>query len=598
LVLIFLMLTAYFTFFRSAPQPDKQKKEVQQEVKTDVQQRTPQQISPDAKQYGKLANALKGNAVKEILENDDIKVTFSSKGGFVERVALKKYKTHDKKPLIFLDKQSSQIQCLLKTKEGEIDLAQLHFTPTRKGNKLIFKLALDEQNYIQQTYTLGKTGHQIDYNLQVVGLKEQLVDDKAQWIWKADLKKTEENLELSRMKSTINYYIKDEGFDYLSETSTSKEDDEVEQGLNWVSFQQKFFLGAIIAKGDYYFPKGYVATEVDEDRPEVVKSYETRLEMPISQLQAVQPQYKFYFGPNQYKVLNKVTEVESFERNVGLGGAALGWVNQLLIIPIFNFLEHYVSNYGLLIFLLVVIIKTLLFPLVYRSYLSTAKMRVLKPELDKIKEKHDGDMQKMQAEQMELYRQVGINPLSGCIPMVLQMPILFSMFIFFPNAIELRQESFLWAHDLSTYDSIVSLPFEIPFYGDHVSLFTILMTISSIAYTWYNNQNSVQMQGPMQAVGYFMPLIFMFVLNSYPAGLTFYYFSSTVVSIAQQLFIRGLVNDEKIEQKLAENKRKNKDKKPGGFQRRLEEAMKAKAQQEQQKGNKNKKNTKISTKKK
>jgi len=243
---------------------------------------------------------------------------------------------------------------------------------------------------------------------------------------------------------------------------------------------------------------------------------------------------------------------------------------------VFNFLEKYIGSYGLIIILLVFIIRIILSPLTYRSHMQMAKTKVLKPELDEIKEKHEGDMQKIQAEQMKLYQQVGVNPLSGCIPLVLQMPILFAMFQFIPHAIELRHESFLWATDLSMYDSIFTIPFNVPFYGNHVSLFTILMTASTILITWSQSQmTAASVQGPMKTMQYMMPVIFLFVLNSFPSGLTFYYFVSNIVSFAQIALIKRFVDEDKIRRILDENRKKSSTKKKSKFQARLEEAMKA-----------------------
>jgi len=239
-------------------------------------------------------------------------------------------------------------------------------------------------------------------------------------------------------------------------------------------------------------------------------------------------------------------------------------------------------NYGVIIILIVLIVKMVLFPLTRKSYLSMAKMKALKPELDALKEKHGDDMQAMQKEQMSLYREVGVNPISGCIPMLLQMPILFAMFFFFPNSIELRQQSFLWAHDLSTFDVLFNLGFTIPFYGSHVSGFTLLMTVSTILYTWSNNQVST-VQGPMKNIGYFMPIIFMFVLNSYSSGLSFYYFISNIITFGQQAVIRKFVDEDKIREKLEENKKKNANKGKSKFQQRLENAMKASQEAQKQK---------------
>jgi YidC/Oxa1 family membrane protein insertase len=262
------------------------------------------------------------------------------------------------------------------------------------------------------------------------------------------------------------------------------------------------------------------------------------------------------------------------------------WVNKFVIIPLFDLLNNFINNYGLIIIIMVLIIKLVLSPLSYKAYLSMAKMKVLKPEMDEIKEKHGDDMSAAQQETMKLYQQVGVNPVSGCVPMLLQMPILFAMFYFFPQSIELRGKPFLWAEDLSTYDTFIQLPFTIPFYGSHVSLFVLLMTVSTILYTWSNQQVST-VQGPMKAFSYMMPLIFMFVLNSYPAALSFYYFVSNLVTFGQQAIIRRFVDDDRIRKILEENKKNAKNRKKSKFQQRLEAAMKA--QQQQQQGQKKKK---------
>jgi YidC/Oxa1 family membrane protein insertase len=302
---------------------------------------------------------------------------------------------------------------------------------------------------------------------------------------------------------------------------------------------------------------------------EYVKAISTNVTIPYTHNGAESFGMKFYFGPNDYKKLAILDN--SLERIVPMGWGIFRWVNKYFVINVFHFLNKYIGNYGIIILLLTIMIKTLVLPMVYKSYVSAAKMRVLKPELDEIKERLGDDMTKIQQENMKLYQKVGVNPLGGCIPMLLQLPILFAMFQFFPSAFELRQESFLWAEDLSTYDSIYTLPFSLPGYGDHVSLFTILMTISSLAYTHYNNQMTA-VTGQMKYLSYIMPVIFMFVLNSYAAGLNYYYFLSNIATISQQLAIRRFVDDKKIHAELQENKKK--PAKVSKFQQRLEEMAK------------------------
>jgi YidC/Oxa1 family membrane protein insertase len=262
--------------------------------------------------------------------------------------------------------------------------------------------------------------------------------------------------------------------------------------------------------------------------------------------------------------------------NIDLGWPIIREINRWIIIPLFNFFEKFIPNYGIVIILLVFVIRLIISPLTYKSQIQMAKTKVLQPEMAKIKEQFPDDMQKQQSETMKLYQKVGVNPLSGCIPLLLQMPILFAMFQFIPNAIELRHKSFLWAEDLSTYDSILSLPFSIPGYGDHVSLFTLLMTLSTLLITQMSSsQMAANTPGPMKSMQYIMPFIFLFVLNGYPAGLTYYYFISNLVSYGQMKLIRRFVDDEKIKEILEKNKARNANKKKSKFQQRLEEAMKA-----------------------
>ncbi len=304
----------------------------------------------------------------------------------------------------------------------------------------------------------------------------------------------------------------------------------------------------------------------------IMKEAQVELSLPNTDDPSVKKgKFVFYFGPNDYHTLKKVAP--GFSKNLPLGWPIVKWINQFLILPIFSFIEQYTSNYGLIIFLLVILIKLILLPLSYKSYISMAEMKVLKPALDKLKSQYGNNLQKLQMEQAKLHREMGINPLSGCIPVLLQMPILLAMFNFFPNAIELRQKAFLWAHDLSTYDAIIHLPFKIPAYGSHVSLFTLLMTASTILYTWSNNQVSAP-EGPMKTLSYLMPLTFMVVLNSFPAGLSFYYFISNLITFGQQALIKRFVDEDKIKEKLANHKQRGGEGKKGNFKARLQEAIK------------------------
>jgi YidC/Oxa1 family membrane protein insertase len=373
----------------------------------------------------------------------------------------------------------------------------------------------------------------------------------------------------SRSKTTVNYFTVQDSFDGISEGST--ESRTISEPLKWVAIRQKFFLSAIFARNT--FGTGAVATSFNAQDSSVVKKAEVNLTIPVDALASKKSDFAYYFGPNEYRITSEMPD--SFSRNLYMGIPPMLWVNKYLILPTFDFLQTFISNFGLIIIVLVILMKLLLLPLSYHSYLGMAKMKLLKPELDLIKEKNGDNMTQAQQDQMKLYQQAGVNPFSGCIPLLLQMPILLAMFYLFPNSIDLRQQHFLWAEDLSTYDSILNLPFTIPFYGSHVSLFVLLMTASQLVYTWQNNQMT-SVQGPMKSMQYFMPVIFMFVLNSFSAGLSFYYFVSNLITFAQQAIIKRFVDEDKIKAIMDENRKKaaSGTSKKSKFMSKLEEAMK------------------------
>lgn len=579
LILISVMIFVWFFFFTTPPTETNKPKPKSTDTTTKLKPENPKRVE-NAQAYD--STFLEGKNEDVVLENKSLKITFSTKGGKIKQVLLKEYKTYEQKPLYLLDEAFSTMNYQIPTSKGNIDLYEIFYSVENKGNALVFKANAAGKS-IEQIYTLSE-GFEIDYQVKLEGFE---LKNNALWQWKANMPRTEKDAIPSRIKSTISYYTKANGYDYLSETN-DKQEKTITDSLRWIAFKQQFFLASIFATQKNAFAKAQISTVADENQKDIVKSYSAHLEIAPQAFNQQTATFKFYFGPNQYNVLKKMDE--DFSRNVGLGWAIFGWVNKFVVIPILDVLSGMIGSYGLIIIVLVIILRIVLFPLSYKSYVGMAKMKVLKPEIDEIKARAGGDMQKIQQEQMELFRQVGINPLAGCIPMLLQMPILIAMFTYFPNAIELRQESFLWAEDLSTYDSVLSLPFNIPFYGDHVSLFTILMTISTIVYTWYSNQTST-IEGPMKMVGYIMPVMFMFMLNSYPAGLSYYYFISNIISILQQIGIKKLVDETKIRAILEKNREKNKDKKKSGFQQRLEEALKAQQErlEAKQKDLKNKK---------
>lgn len=544
--------------------------------------------------FGLFAPFASGEAQDFVLENEEIKVALSSKGAAVKSVLLKNHVTFDQKPLYLINDNSSRQDLIVQSNYKSVNLAELNYEVKTGKRTLIvdeqdvpeqyvsFRLSFDDGKYIEHTYSLQEGKFEVGYELNFVGVDGLIDNQNVLLNWYNDMRVVEKALVDSRQKTTINYFTSTDGFDNVS-ISNDPESETFGSDLKWAAFKQKFFTQAIIAENN--FASGYLSTSVNEADSSVVKSGVMELVLPIGDLRSGNGKFKYFFGPNNFQIAKKVTE--GFGENVEMGWGIFRWVNMWLIVPIFDFLSWYFTSYGLIILLMVIIIRIMLSPLTYKSHMSMAKMKVLKPEMDEIKERHGGDMQKSQGETMELYRKAGINPLSGCIPILLQMPILLALFNFFPNSIELRQKAFLWAHDLSTYDSILDLPFSIPMYGDHVSLFTLLMTASTILYTWSNSQMNSQLQGPMKTMQYVMPIMFLFFLNSYSSGLTYYYFLTNIFSFGQIALFRKLVDEDKIHAIMQENKKKNANKKKSKFQLRLEEAMKA--SQEQQAAQKKKK---------
>lgn len=590
LALIMMMLVGYQIL---APQTEPPKTNPATQTKSSATAAVapaPRQLDSVAAKaiYGDFASAAIGTAKDIVVETDDVRLTFSTKGGNVKEVLLKKFKTYTNAPLYLIDEQSSKFNLELPTNKGTINLADLYFTTeasnqvitTGKSTKLAFRLPLGANQYIEQTYTIQGSGYLIDYDVQLVGLDGLVKNEPTRLVWQDKLKQLENDMAENRKVVTTNYYADGELSD-IGRGQSDNVEEKIEQPVSWFAHKNKYFLSAFISKGSS-LSNATLKSLVNQSDTTYIKTMQSEGSLSTADLKAGKGNFQFFFGPNDYQIVKNIGTAPDFGDNVDLGYAFLKPLNKFFFVPMFSFLEKFFSNYGVLIVVLVLIVKLLMTPLVYKSYVSMAKMRMLAPELAIIKEKVGDDAAKMQQEQMKLYQQVGVSPLSGCIPVLATMPILMSLFFLFPNLIELRQQSFLWASDLSTYDAPIKLPFAIPFYGAHVSIFTLAMTVSQLVYAWYNNQiTPAQVQQPgmpdMRMLTYFMPVMFMFVMNSFPAGLSFYYLVSNVVTILQQQVIRRFVNDDKIRSILEENRRKiaSGEKKKSKFSDMLERSMKA-----------------------
>jgi YidC/Oxa1 family membrane protein insertase len=385
----------------------------------------------------------------------------------------------------------------------------------------------------------------------------------------------EQNHQTQLAASTIYFKYLEDNVDKISESDEEKKS--LDPNVKWIGFKQQFFTSVIIA--DSTFKKADIETATMHGSKKYVKNYSAAIIIPYHHHNNESIGMRLYFGPNHFKTL-KQYDIE-LEKQINLGWKIFGWLNRLLTIPIFNFLNGFNLNFGIIILILTVILKLLLLPIAYKTVLSSAKMRVLKPEIDELNEKHKNDdpMKKQQAT-MALYKQAGVNPMAGCIPVLLQMPILIALFSFFPASIELRQQGFLWANDLSTYDSVYNFGFSVPWYGDHVSLFALLMTASTLLYTWSNSQlmgTSNQMPG-MQWMMYLMPILFLGFLNNYSAGLSWYYFLANMITFGQTwLMQKFAIDSAALHATIQENKKK--PVKTSKFQQRLEQMTKERQQQ-------------------
>ncbi len=519
---------------------------------------------------GDFSKAAVGTTQELVLENKDIKVTFSTQGGKVKQVLLKNYKTYNsfvaKKndPLVIFDDSFDKVEFNLPTTKGNVDINKLYFSTSSKGGvvatgqkgQVSFTLQLGAGQTIQQTYTLADEGFIVDQDVKITGLDGFLKNEAVTMNWVENVHATEKDLNENR-KATVNYlYNEHDDFDQLSENPTSANDATLTEPLKWVSFKKKYFLTGFITKNQPIEKAQVFATPNVEDTVNI-KTLRADMVLPLADLKVGKGNYQWFFGPNDYNLIKDVAP--GFGKNVKLSYDIFLPITRYVFVPLFNVLETIFSNYGLLIIALVLIIKFALLPLTYKSYVSMAKMRILQPELNAIKEKVGDDAAKQQQAQMKLYGEVGVSPMSGCVPVLATMPILMAVFMLFPNLINLRQKPFLWANDLSTFDSVLNLPFSIPMYGNHVSLFTLLMTLSSLAYGYYNNLNTPDQTGQpidMKKMAYVTPVIFMFVMNSLPAGMSFYYFISNIVTVLQQIGIRKFVDEDKIKSILEENRKK------------------------------------------
>ena len=560
-----------------------------------------QAINREIEMYGQTLSSARNAEVKAFtMSNDYLVVDFTTQGGMMSKVTLEEYtkyapKDERNEKVVLYDPESAKFDMEFYVKRGlnnlKVNTSEYVFqsegVSREEGcQRLTMRLEVSEGAYLVYEYVLydeknPSRDYMLDFNVKFENLSPIMAQQSTIGVeWSNRTYQNERSFKNENMYTTLSYRLPGEESVEDLGMSQGEASEYVEEPVNWVAFRQQYFSQTFVAYDNFAYANAGFTTE--EAGSGYLKHYKSTMGL------AYNPQTEgyamsIYCGPNKYAVLSKIEgpkgEKLSMERIIPLGGWLIGWFNRWIVIPVFDFLSKYIANFGIIILILTILVKALIFPLTYKSYLSTAKMRVIKPEMDALNEKYprQEDAMKKQQEMMNLYKKAGINPMGGCIPMLIQLPLLWALFRFFPASIELRGESFLWAHDLSSYDSILNLPFTIPFYGDHVSLFALLMCAAMVGFSHFTYQQSSasqpQMAGMKFMMVYMMPVMMLFWFNDYASGLCYYYLVSQVITMIQMTAIRRFVDDDKIRALMARNASKQKNKKKSKFQLRYEELM-------------------------
>ena len=558
-----------------------------------------------------LTAAREAEAEEFIVENDVMAVLFSTRGGQIKGVTLKDYTQYgprgkrDRK-IEMMDPATARFGLSFYLKNGlkNVPVNTLDYVFTAQpvvgeadgAKSVVMRLPVAEGAYLEYRYLIYDTeaperDYLVDFDVRLVNMAPEMANQtQIQIDWANTTFQNEKGFQNENMYTTLSYRFPDETSIEELGMSEGAKSKNISTQVNWVAFKQQFFSSVFIAPQNV--SSANMAFDTAAPGSELLKSFSVQMAVPYS-AQVEGYDFAFYFGPNKYAILKKVTDNNGadlhMERLIPLGWGIFGWVNRWCVIPVFDFLRNYIGSFGIIIFILVLLVKLVISPLTYKSYVSMAKMRLVKPQIDELAKKYPKpeDAMKKQQATMELYKKAGINPMGGCIPMLIQMPILIAMFRFFPASIELREQPFLWADDLSSYDSIVNLPFSIPFYGDHVSLFALLMAVSLFGYSWFNYQQTAssqpQMAGMKFMMVYMMPIMMLFWFNSYSSGLCYYYLLSNIFTIGQTLVIRRMVDDNKIHAIMQANAAKKSKGKKSKFQQRYEELMRQQEAQQRAK---------------
>ncbi len=600
LVLIFLILIGFSYLNRPSQEEIERQKRINDSLtlvknQRELEQKQNEQLSTPVQEQALVTNTgdatfyerSKGTTKYITIENEKIRLKFSTLGGKIYSAEIKGYKTYFGDSLALFSGERNVFGLQFWGNNNDVRTNSLYFSPSTQDSiielksgddpySLTMRLAVTETSFIDYTYTIPSDSYMVDFKIHFSGM-ENVMSSRVGFVdllWDVEMPRLEKGKKNESNYTTIAYRFPNGEFEELSATSDREEQD-VKTKIQWIGYKHQFFSTFLVS--DESMQNAKLATYILEEA-NLTKQFSSRIAIPFEKGADETAQFKFYFGPNHFNTLK--TYSYGFEEVVPLGGWIIGWINRYVVIFLFDVLDNVVASYGLIILLLTIIIKLVLFPLTYKSYLSQAKMRVLKPQIDEISAKFPKkeDALKKQQAVMGLYKKVGVSPLGGCLPMLIQFPILFAMFRFFPASFELRQQSFLWADDLSSYDSILQLPFNIPMYGDHVSLFTLLMAVAlyftSKMSASQMTDTTAQLPGMKFMMLYMMPVMLLLFFNSYSSGLSYYYFLSNAFTLGQTYLIRQTVDDEKILAKLNENAKK--PVKKSGFQEKLEKYAKQK----------------------
>ena len=530
--------------------------------------------------YGVFSSWLEVKEVEKLnLENKNLKIIVSSKGANLSLVNLKQFSNHINQPLNLISENNHLINTVIKTRLGLlIETKNIYFNSSKtenndKSQSLILRANISKYQFLEFKNTLPNEGYKFDFEIRSEGLEDILSSDNIIFEWETDLFRNSKSIDYESRYTQLTYAYEEDKVDNLS---LSGEDDDIEKDIRWISYRQHFFSSILIPEKiiDEVSFKSNDLTIDDKLDSRFTKKLYSAFNLG-RQNGNILSKMSFYFGPTDYQILKSYGD--SLETSVPLGWGIFGWINRFIFLPLFGWLATFLP-YGIAIIVLTIIVRLVMSPVVYKSYVSQIKMKTLKPEIEELTKKFKNDAVKKQQETMSLYSKAGVNPMSGCIPALIQLPIFYALFSFFPVAFELRQKSFLWAEDLSSYDSIFELPFSIPFYGDHISLFPILASAAIFVYTLMTTgqQTMPQQEGMpnMKFIIYMMPLMMLLFFNNYASGLSLYYFISNTLTILLMLVIKNfIIKEDKIRAQIAENKKK--PQKAGGFSQRLQKAMEA-----------------------